>query len=179
MENSYEEDLIHQIQNGNDQAFLILYEEYVHSIHSFVLHMLQVPTLAEEVTQDTFLKLWNHAEQYHAERGSLRAWLMAIARNTALDCLRHETRISPTRDGQASEVLQEIPDLNTVSDEARWHSMGLAVQDLSEKQRKVIEMTFYQGLTQNDIAEILGWPLGTVKTRLRAAIEQLRMVWVE
>ena len=63
--------------------------------------------------------------------------------------------------------------------QARWHSLRLSVHDLSEKQRQVIEMIFYQGLTQSDIAEILGWPLGTVKTRLRAAIEQLRLAWAE
>ncbi len=179
MENLREDDLIRQMANGNDQAFLTLYEQHVHSIYNFVLRMLQDSTLAEEVTQDTFLKFWNHAEQYRMERGSLHAWLMMIARNTALDCLRREARTPLTKKENDSEEVQDLPDLQTLTDEARWRSLHLAVHALSEKQRQLIEMIFYQGLTQGDIAEILGWPLGTVKTRVRAAIEQLRLVWAD
>jgi RNA polymerase sigma-70 factor (ECF subfamily) len=178
MENS-ENDLIHQVVNGNNEAFQALYEKHVHSIHAFALQMLQDPTLAEEVTQDAFLKLWNHAEQYCAEKGSLHVWLMAIARHTALDCLRRELRNPLAKNDRDPEELQDIPDLHTLSDESRWQSLHFAVHSLPEKQRQVVEMMFYQGLTQSDIAEVLGWPLGTVKTRLRTALEQLRMAWVE
>ncbi len=104
---------------------------------------------------------------------------MTIARNTALDCLRREARTPPLKENDNPEEFQDLPDLHTLTDESRWHSLGFAVQSLSEKQRQVIEMIFYQGLTQSDIAETLGWPLGTVKTRLRSAIEQLRLVWAE
>jgi RNA polymerase sigma factor (sigma-70 family) len=180
MENLCEDELISQMVNGNDQAFLLLYERHIHSIRGFLLHMLQDPILADEVTQDTFLKFWKHAAQYRAERGTLHAWLLAIARHTALDYLRREARTPPIKDGDdPKEFWQDIPDLYTLTEESRWHSLRFAVHALSEKQRQVIEMIFYQGLTQSDIAETLGWPLGTVKTRLRSAIEQLRVAWAE
>jgi RNA polymerase sigma-70 factor (ECF subfamily) len=180
MENVCEDELIRQMVDGNDQAFLLLYERHVHSVHGFLMQMLRDPVLVDEVTQDTFLKLWNHAAQYRAERGTLRTWLLTIARHTALDYLRREARALPIKnEDDPQEFWQDMPDQNTLTEESRWHSLRFAVHALSEKQRQVIEMIFYQGLTQSDIAEILGWPLGTVKTRLRAALEQLRTAWAE
>jgi RNA polymerase sigma-70 factor (ECF subfamily) len=75
------------------------------------------------------------------------------------------------------ETWQVIPDLNTVPEEARWRSLYFAVQSLQPEYRQVIDLAYYQGLSQTEIAEVLGWPLGTVKTRVRAAMEQLRAKW--
>jgi RNA polymerase sigma-70 factor (ECF subfamily) len=180
MENLCEDQLINQMVDGNDQVFLLLYERHVHSVYGFLMQMLRDPVLVDEVTQDTFLKLWQHAAQYRAERGTLHAWLLTIARHTALDRLRHEARMPLLKEGDnTDEFWQDIPDLHTLSEESRWHSLRFAVHALSQKQRQVIEMIFYQGLTQSDIAETLGWPLGTVKTRVRAALEQLRVAWAD
>jgi len=74
---------------------------------------------------------------------------------------------------------QFIPDLDTVPEESRWRSLYFAVQSLQPEHRQVIELAYYQGLSQSEIAEVLGWPLGTVKTRLRAAMEHLREKWNE
>ena len=74
-------------------------------------------------------------------------------------------------------LWQTIPDGNTLSEESRWRALYFAVQTLSAEHRQVIELAYYQGLSQSEIAETLGWPLGTVKTRLRAAMEQLRREW--
>ena len=98
----------------------------------------------------------------------------------ALDRLRLEARRPVLTDSSDPEdAWQTMPDLETVSDEARWRSLYFAVQALPSDQCKVIELAYYQGLSQSEIAEVLGWPLGTVKTRLRAAMEKLRQDWNE
>jgi RNA polymerase sigma-70 factor (ECF subfamily) len=115
---------------------------------------------------------------YLNERGPLLTWLLTIARRTALDRLRLEARrpmLSDSNDPEESWDL--IPDLETLPEEARWRSLYFAVQSLQSEHRQVIELAYYQGMSQSEIAEVLGWPLGTVKTRLRSAMEHLREKW--
>ena len=170
--------LVKRVAQGDERAFLILYDCYVSRVHALTLRILGEPMLAEEATQDTFLKLWSRAHMYLAERGSLLVWLFTIARRTALDRLRLEAR-RPTLSEQndPTEAWLAIPDGDSLSEENRWRSMHFAVQALSPEHRQVIELAYYQGLSQSEIAEVLGWPVGTVKTRLRAAMERLRQEW--
>jgi len=104
--------------------------------------------------------------------------LLTIARRVALDRIRLESRRPSLADSNNPDTIwQSLPDADTISDEARWRSLHFAVQSLHPDQRKVIELAYYQGMSQSEIAEVLGWPLGTVKTRLRAAMQILRDVW--
>lgn len=172
--------LVSQIARGDEQAFLTIYDRYAARVHGLALRMLGDPMLAEEVTQDTFLKLWSRAREYLADRGSFLPWLLTIARNVALDRLRLEARRPMLSDANDPEAeWQTIPDFATMAEEARWRSLHFAVQELHPDQRKVIELAYYQGMSQSEIAEVLGWPLGTVKTRLRAGMENLRGIWKE
>ena len=171
-------DLAGQVAQGSEKAFLMLYERHASRVYALTLRVLHDPMLAEEATQDTFLKLWNRAHLYAAGRGSLLVWLLTIARRVALDRLRMEARRPLLSDAlDPEEAWGSIPDGNVLPDEARWRSLHFAVQGLSAEHRQVIELAFYQGLSQSEIAETLGWPLGTVKTRLRAAMEKLRHAW--
>lgn len=170
--------LIKRVAQGDEGAFLALYDWYVSRVYSLTLRILGESMLAEEATQDTFLKLWSRAHLYLPERGSLLLWLLSIARRTALDRLRLEGRrptLSYAHD--PAESWQTIPDGNSLSEESHWRSLNFAVQALSPEYRQVIELAYFQGLSQSEIAEVLGWPLGTVKTRLRAAMERLRHEW--
>lgn len=169
-----------QVAQGDERAFLVLYDRYSSHVYALAMRIMRETNLAEEVTQDTFLKLWSRARMFLAERGSLLAWLLTIARRTALDRLRLENR-RPTlaTSEDPDKIWQSIPDNGTISGEARWRSMHLAVQSLSKEHRLVLELAYYQGLSQSEIAETLNWPLGTVKTRLRAAMEELRRAWGE
>jgi RNA polymerase sigma-70 factor (ECF subfamily) len=172
--------LIARVALGDENAFLAIYDHYASRVHGLTLRILGNDMLAEEATQDTFLKLWSRARQYLAEQGPLLPWLLTIARHVALDRLRLETRRPTLSDSNDPDnAWQTIPDLETLSDESRWRSMYFAVQTLHPDQRKVIELAYYQGMSQSEIADVLGWPLGTVKTRLRAAIEKLRETWNE
>jgi RNA polymerase sigma-70 factor (ECF subfamily) len=158
----------------------MLYDRYVGRVYAVTLRVLNNPMLAEEATQDTFLKLWSRARLYLNERGPLLLWLLTIARRTALDRVRLEARRPVLSDADDPEEAWElIPDLDTLPEESRWRSLYFAVQELDPDHRKVIELAYYQGLSQSEIAQVLGWPLGTVKTRLRLAMEHLRKKWNE
>lgn len=171
-------ELVTRVANGEERAFLMLYDRYVSRVYALMLRILSDPMLAEEATQDTFLKLWSRARLYLNERGSLLLWLLTIARRTALDRLRLEARRPMLSDSNDPENAWDvIPDLNSLPEESRWRSLHFAVQSLQPEQRQVIELAYYQGMSQSEIAEVLGWPLGTVKTRLRAAMERLREAW--
>ena len=172
--------LITQVAQGNESAFLAIYDRYASRVHGLTLHILGDPMLAEEATQDTFLKIWSRAREYLAERGPFLPWLLTIARRVAIDRLRLEARrplLSDSND--PDDAWQTLPEIDSLTDESRWRSMYFAVQALHRDQRTVIEMAYYQGMSQSEIAEVLGWPLGTVKTRLRAALEKLREAWNE
>jgi RNA polymerase sigma-70 factor (ECF subfamily) len=178
MANLDDAELVAQIAQGNEQAFLLLYDRYASRVHAVTLRVLHDPMLAEEATQDTFVKLWSRAHLFSSERGSLLIWLLTIARRVALDRVRLEARRPSLSDSNdPEEAWLNIPDVDTLSEENRWRSLYFAVQTLSVEHRQVIELAYYQGLSQSEIAETLGWPLGTVKTRLRAAMEQLRREW--
>jgi len=171
--------LVQRVAHGDQQAFLTLYDRHSARVNALCLHMLGDNMLAEEVTQDTFMKLWSRARLYLAERGSFAVWLLTIARRTALDRLRMEGRrplISDSNDPE--ELWPSVRDTSQDPDEARWKSLFFAVHALPHDQQVVVELAYYQGLSQSQIADELGWPLGTVKTRLRAAMQALRKQWL-
>jgi len=172
--------LVVQVAKGDERAFLILYDRYAPRVYALTLRVLGDTMLAEEVTQDSFLKLWGRARQFDPGQGELAPWLLTIAHRTALDRLRLENRRIPASNAQDPEETWPIfPDKATVNGEARWRSLYFAVQSLPEEQRRVIDLAYYKGLSQSEIAEVLGWPLGTVKTRVRSAMLALRQLWLE
>jgi RNA polymerase sigma-70 factor, ECF subfamily len=173
-------ELMARIARGDEPAFLMLYDRHAARVHALMLHILNDPMLAEEATQDAFLKLWTRARLFLNDRGTLLLWLLTIARRTALDRLRLEGRRPVLSDSaDPDDLWQTIPDLDSMPEEARWRSLHFAVQSLEPEHRQVIELAYYQGLSQSEIAAVLGWPLGTVKTRVRAAMDHLRQKWNE
>lgn len=170
--------LVQGVARGEQQAFLTLYDRHAARVNALALHILGDAMMAEEVTQDTFMKLWSRARLYLSERGSFVVWLLTIARRTALDRLRMEKRRPLLSDSNDPEELwPSMPDQSENPDEARWKSLYFAVHSLPHDQQVVVELAYYQGLSQSEIAAELGWPLGTVKTRLRAAMQALRQQW--
>ena len=171
-------DLMQRLAYGDQQAFLALYDCYAARVHALTLHILDDPMLAEEATQDTFLKLWSRAGLYRSEPGSFVAWLLTIARRTALDRVRLERRRPALSDAiDPEDIWPLLRDENQDAEEARWRGLYFAVHSLPHDQQLVIELAYYQGLSQREVAAELGWPLGTVKTRVRAAMQALRHEW--
>ena len=177
---SEELSLIKRVTRGDQNAFLVLYDRYAAKVHALTLRILGDAMQAEEVTQDTFLKLWGRAHQYLPEKGEFITWLLTIARRTALDRLRLESRRPALSDAQdPEETWMVLPNGKSLSEEARWRSLYFAVQSLPEEQHLVIDLAYYKGMSQSEIAEVLDWPLGTVKTRIRTAMQALREQWME
>ena len=173
-------ELVQKVVSRDERAFLTLYDRFATRVYTLTLRVLGDSMLAEEATQDTFLKLWGRARQFIPSHGELAAWLLTIAHRTALDRLRLERRRVPASNALApDEQWAIIPDENTLNSDARWRSLYFAVQSLPVEQRQVIDLAYYKGLSQSEIAEVLGWPLGTVKTRLRTAMQTLRGQWLD
>jgi RNA polymerase sigma-70 factor (ECF subfamily) len=180
MMNPDDHQLVMRVTKGDERAFLTLYDRYASRVYALTLRVLGDAMLAEEATQDTFLKLWSRARQFNPHKGSLIPWLLTIAHRTALDRLRVESRRPPASNSEEpDQTWSTIPDETTLNSEARWRSLHFAVQSLSKEQRQVIDLAYYKGMSQSEIAEVLGWPLGTVKSRIRAAVQALRQHWLE
>jgi RNA polymerase sigma-70 factor (ECF subfamily) len=180
VENPDDQQLVSRVAKGDEHAFLSLYDRYASRVYALTLRVLGDTMLAEEVTQDTFMKLWSRSRQFNPDKGPLAPWLLTIAHRTALDRLRLENRRPPVSNSkEPDQIWSTLPDETTQSAEFRWRSLHFAVQSLPRDQRQVIDLAYYKGLSQSEIAEVLGWPLGTVKTRIRSAMQALRQHWLE
>lgn len=174
-----DDELARRVAAGDRAAFLTLYDRFAGRVYGLCRHMLREPAAAEEVSQETFLKVWARAGQFDPRRGALLSWILVIARRSALDRLRWETRRPPLLDSRgAGDPLVHLPDPLSQSDEARWRTLRLALQDLPDEQRTAVELAYYQAMSHSEIAEYLGIPLGTVKTRIRLGMDRLRRIWL-
>jgi RNA polymerase sigma-70 factor (ECF subfamily) len=174
-EKSADSELVRGMQVGEESALEVLYARYGGLIFTLALRIVGDPELAREVLQDTFLRCWDGREAYDPQRGRVPGWLMGIARNRAIDLLRsrpHQARLREREPlvGLASEPVQ--PDA-TDSIMLR-RAVVNALQALPIGQRQAIELAYYGGHTQVEIARELGEPLGTIKSRTRQAMELLR-----
>ena len=172
-------ELARRVAARDRAAFLALYDRYAGRVYGLCLRMLQDSAAAEEVSQETFLKLWARAGQFDPSRGALVSWLLTIARRSALDRFRREARRPRRQPDDSDEGLDRIPDPSSESEEARWGSLRLALQELPAEQRSAIQLAYYQGLSHREIAEFLDIPLGTVKTRIRLGMQRLRRLWLQ
>jgi RNA polymerase sigma-70 factor (ECF subfamily) len=154
-----------------------LHGKYGKLLYSVILRLVKNRTTAEDVLQETFLRIWNSILTFDCRRGRLDRWIVSIARNKALDYLR-SVRIQP---GEAATQLEHLEnsaltrEWETEADRlARRRSVGAAFDLLNVPQRKVLELAYFEGLTQTEIAELLHKPLGTVKSLARSALKAMR-----
>ncbi len=169
------QDLVAGVSAGDRQAFLALYDAFSSRVYGLAMYMLRDRMAAEDITQETFLKLWTRADTFQPGRGHFVTWLLAIARRTALDRLRMNSRRPPISELDSDPSLaSQIPEPTSVSSDSRWRTIPLALDDLPDEQAQVIRLAFYYGLSQSQIAEALDIPLGTVKTRIRLGMDKLR-----
>lgn len=181
---------------GSEVALETLYDRYASAIFAAVYRLTSDRGTAEEVVQETFLTLWNRAETFDPGSGSLSAWLHAIARNRAIDRLRAAGRRPRLVDVSSAAGADEDPNralerlvergslvagaTGPMSPEAAFEAVGLqeairaALTGMGDEERMVILLAYQDDLTQSEIAQRLGWPLGTVKTRTRRALRLLR-----
>jgi len=173
--------LIQRISRQDERALLELYQVYGNLVYSLALRVLQNPGLAEEVTQDIFLKIWQQPDRWNPALGQFSSWLLAITRNAAIDRLRKERRHAPVQT-EEFDAINEISGQIPLMDDPRWFDGQLLARllpQLPREQHHLIELAFYQGYTHSELAQTLNLPLGTVKTRLRAGLQRLKQLWEE
>ena len=170
--------LIPEIARGDRDAFARFYDLHAALVHTFALRLLRERGEAEEVVQDVFMQAWRQAESYSRERGTPEAWLITMTRSRSIDKLRSRRRRDEmVRPVESPDRLAEPVVLESASGPAEARAtLGGALSDLPVTQRSVLELAYFDGLTQSEIAARLGEPLGTVKTRMRSGLERLRGV---
>lgn len=170
-------DLLRRMRLGDELALEMLYARYGGLIYTLALRIIGDPELAREVLQDTFLRSWDGRDTYNPERGRVPAWLMGIARNRAIDLLRSRSHRARLREGESPlpETLA-APTADPGDTYAIRRAVSAALAALPAGQRVAIELAYYRGLTQTEIARELSEPVGTIKSRTREALERLRGV---
>jgi RNA polymerase sigma-70 factor (ECF subfamily) len=171
--------LIRKVAAGDQQAFSALYSTTGKLVFGLVLRILGDPSVAEEVLFDVFTQVWRQAGRYDLNRGAPLGWLTTIARSRAIDRLRSEKQYQQNDElteaaGQGRPAAGD-PETNTAISEMQRFVRG-ALNSLTVEQREVIELSYYSGMTQSEVASHLGLPLGTVKTRTRLGMIKLREV---
>jgi RNA polymerase sigma-70 factor, ECF subfamily len=191
-------DLVREVVAGSHDALAALYDRFAGGVYAVARRLTRDRQVAEEVVQETFLALWNRAELFDPEAGSLAAWLYTIARNRTVDRLRAAGRRPPlvtltaaAHDDEPDDVTldrvagsgspvasSEPPPDPEAAAVGAWtrRRIGEALADMPEEERMVIVMAYDEDLSQSEIADRLGWPIGTVKTRTRRALRRLRAV---
>lgn len=166
--------LVKGLRRRDPRAFEAIYDEFGDTVLGYLVNTLRDRPTAEDVSQQVFLELWRRAEQYDPDRAPLFTWVMTIARSRAIDQMRRRIP-EPTDPAGAQEVAdsRQTPDDSLDEVVERWRVAQL-LRRLPDQQLKLMRMRFYEGLSQSEIAERTGTPLGTVKSRMSDALRTLR-----
>jgi len=176
---AHDEELAARLASGDEQALRELFRAYGPAAKAVAQRIVGSPTLADEVVQEAFLSVWQHAGNYRKELGSLRGWVFTAVHNRAVDAVRREEAI---RRRAAEEATLRIPDADDVADAVveydeiaeQRRRVRRALEQLPPEQRAVLEQMYFEGRTQSVIAQETGLPLGTVKSRTLLAMRRLR-----
>ena len=162
-----------RVAGGDAVALQELYDRYGKLVYSFAYRLTADATLSEECVQDVFVALWRRAADFDPTRAKLTTWLFVVARNRAVDLGRQKARRPELRDDlEPAGSASDPADLAAGADEAQ--RLAEAMAELPEEQLAVLRLAYFDGLSHAEIAELIGIPLGTVKGRVRLALERLR-----
>jgi RNA polymerase sigma-70 factor (ECF subfamily) len=174
--------LVERMVAGDEGALAALYDRYSGMLFAMLVRTLRDPQAAEEILQDLFLQLWRGAARFDATRGSLPAWLMVIGRNRALSRLRTREHREIPEDIEAFPANAVPSSVNLEDDAERsllMEKLRTAMATLPAEQREAVELAYFEGMTQTEIAARTGSPLGTVKSRVRSAMQSLKQAFDE
>jgi RNA polymerase sigma-70 factor (ECF subfamily) len=169
--------LVSRMARHEQQALERLYDLTVRRVYTIAVRIVRSPQLAEEVVEDAYWQAWREAHRYDATRGRVLTWLLTICRTRALDALRRRepaesyADIERFRDGEAAELAEPSAIIEAVERES---AVRAALESLKPQARQLVSLAFFRGLTQQEIAETCGLPLGTVKATLFRAYQQMR-----
>lgn len=166
--------LILEMQNGNEKAFSRIYALYSEATFGIINSIVLDENVAEEVLQDVFIKVWNNASSYNINKGRFFTWLLNIARNAAIDSTRSKASKNSKKNLSATNFVNILFDTDSLNQKTNAIGIRNFVDKLKPACIKIIDLLYFKGYTQADAAKTLEIPLGTVKTRNRNCIKDLR-----
>ena len=168
------EQLVEKFKQKDEKAFEALYNMYSHSMHGVIYNIVRDHNIAQEVMQDVFIKVWHKSDSYNSEKGRFFTWLLNIARNAAIDKTRSKN-FKKTKQNLNSDFFVDILETSNSLDN-KTDAIGIKkfVDKLAKKCVEVIELLYFKGYTQTEASEALKMPIGTIKTRNRNCIKELR-----
>jgi RNA polymerase sigma factor (sigma-70 family) len=167
--------LVDRLRSRDRAALEYLYDNYSGALYGVIVRIVKKEEIAEEVLQDVFLKIWDRFSGYDAEKGKLFTWLVNIARNQAIDKTRSREISKEQKTGGLENFVSRIDNEEFIEQQIEGIGVKDILKDLPEEQRFVVDHLYFKGYTQSEVAEEFNIPLGTVKTRLRLAMQQLRI----
>jgi len=177
-----DQDLVRLIQRSDLDAFSVFYDRYINLIYSIAYNILGSQGLAEDVTQDVFLKIWQKIDGYRPDRAQVNTWLSRITRNRSIDLLRKH-RHANLEVSWADAAADLSPDGATPEERVEIKltksRVRQALMQLPPEQRTVLALAYFKNMSQSEIAEASGEPLGTIKTRVRLAMQKLRGLLID
>jgi len=169
-----EVDLIGRLRARDRAALEYLYDHYSAALYGVIFRIIRKEEIAEEVLQDVFVKIWDRFDNYDPEKGRLFTWLVNVARNQAIDKTRSKEISKAKKTGDIENVVSRIDNNEYVEQAIEGIGITDILKELSEDQKFVVEHLYLKGYTQSELSDEFNIPLGTVKTRLRMAMQQLR-----
>ena len=168
------ETLILKFQQKDEKAFEALYNMYSDSMHGVIFNIVRDNDIAEELMQDVFIKAWNNASSYSAEKGRFFTWILNIARNAAIDKTRSKAFKNSKKNLDAEYFVDILQNSDSLDNKTDAIGIGKFVSKLAKKCIEVIELLYFKGYTQKEASEELNIPIGTIKTHNRNGIKELR-----
>ena len=172
-------ELLARLRGGDEDAFRGLFDRYAPTAKALALRVVRQAHLAEEIVQEAFMAVWKNPDGYDADRGSVRSWLMGMVHHRAVDLVRREEAHRRRAEDAIPEAYEEAADhaddvVEEIGRPEERRIVRAALAELPEEQRRVLEMMYFDGLSQSQIAEATGLPLGTVKSRALLGMRRMR-----
>lgn len=167
-----EQELINGLKRREQAAFSHLYDAYSSALNGVIYSIIPDASVATDILQEAFVKIWRMIDSYDPGKGRLFTWMFNIARNTAIDLLRSKEWENRKRSNSLTDDYTQLPDNSQLPSD--WPELRGIVHTLKEEHKTIIVLSYFEGYTQKEIADMEQIPLGTVKTRLRSALLQLK-----
>jgi len=172
-------ELLAQISKQDREALATLYDRYGRRVFALAVRILNDPVGSEEVTQDVFMSVWRRGASYTSKKGKFTTWMFSIAHNRTIDELRKRRRDRSRENDDIEDHYDlkssDISPADAAVAQSEYAKVKAAMDKLPEEQKSMVELSYFKGLTQTEIATKTGQPLGTVKTRMRLALKKLRV----
>ncbi|KIO77200.1 hypothetical protein TH53_10985 [Pedobacter lusitanus] len=175
---SFDVEIVRELKKQTQQSFNKLYLRYASLLFGVILKLVPSREAAEDILQETFVKIWKSIDQYDADKGRLFTWMSCLARNTAKDYLKGKNFAKSSKNDDIDSVYAQVNDAHYFRYNTDIIGLRELIAVLSDSQKQIVNMVYFQGYTQVEVSDELHIPLGTVKSKIRLAVKALRYYFV-